>query len=734
MHKALLIYVMTAFSCCLLMGSSIAQNSESQEKVTIQSIIGKAEVKAANSGAWRDARAGMIVKMSWDVRTYVESSVELYFESGTVLKLGENSVINLSTILVDKNSNSSTSKIKVATGQLLANVSKLVNKKSEFSFETPTAVAAIRGTNLRLIVDKDKTILDVYEGRVRMRNKGSKKEIDVTTRNRAVVKNGESGVDLYKFEDVPKDTAAANSGKNPVSIPQDSVYTKTDSVKTPSDSIKTKTDTLTKKGLSPDEILKKEPIDTVKNDKKPPVQETKIIPDKKTEVSVTIDAPENNSVVTEGRITLRGTATAGAKVMAGSKAVVAKSDGSFSATLELVAGSNRIVVTAQSGTATAAAVLTVEYRQPRTLFLTLSQPAQNLSVDNPLIQIKGTTLSGAEVTVEGNGVTVAQDGSFSYQEHIPDEPGEYTIVITSRYNGKEVKEQRTIIYKPKREKMFLNVFKPVAGQIIKTNMLTVSGQSIGRSTIEVNGRRIITPDNGLFNADFALAEKDIGDYTLEITASDNDAGQEISKSITVMVDIKSPQINTNAPRVAIVSESQGATKLSFITIQAFDRTPQDVLNVKIKNNGASASYTMDPNDQERFSLDVGKNVYTIDAVDLAGNVSNAVNNQLFYLPGPLVIDVQEPADNNMTIDDLPPMPVNVGALMMNLVIKIDDGIGNIPETIRYCRVNTMNLKKGNNYQYTGKIEVKRGLNVFVVETEDIAGNKERKQFEVTIKD
>ena len=129
------------FCTCL---SVFSQSNTARERVTIKSIVGKAEVRSPKTGKWRPARIGMSVKMKWDVRTFVESSLELQFSTGTTLKLGENSVVNLSTLLQDKGAAATKSNVKVASGQVWANVKKLVSKKSKFSFETPTAVAAIR--------------------------------------------------------------------------------------------------------------------------------------------------------------------------------------------------------------------------------------------------------------------------------------------------------------------------------------------------------------------------------------------------------------------------------------------------------------------------------------------------------------------------------------------------------------------------------------------------------------
>jgi hypothetical protein len=78
------------------------------------------------------------------------------------------------------------------------------------------------------------------------------------------------------------------------------------------------------------------------------------------------------------------------------------------------------------------------------------------------------------------------------------------------------------------------------------------------------------------------------------------------------------------------------------------------------------------------------------------------------------------------------MPSNTGALSMDLEVEIEDGIGNVPETILYCRVNGVNLKETRNYVYVGKLPVKRGINSFLLEVEDRAGNREKKTFTISI--
>ena len=109
-------------------------------------LIGKVEVRSKATASWRPAKVGMTVKANWDIRSFMESEVEVTFENGSKVKIGENTVVTLSRLIYNKEKTSSKSTINIMTGKVWANVKKLTATQSEFDFETPTAVASIRGT------------------------------------------------------------------------------------------------------------------------------------------------------------------------------------------------------------------------------------------------------------------------------------------------------------------------------------------------------------------------------------------------------------------------------------------------------------------------------------------------------------------------------------------------------------------------------------------------------------
>jgi hypothetical protein len=67
----------------------------------IKTIIGKAEVRRLESGRWRSAYVGMKIKVDWEIRTHLESTLELSFKNGSIVKLGENSIVTISALLTN---------------------------------------------------------------------------------------------------------------------------------------------------------------------------------------------------------------------------------------------------------------------------------------------------------------------------------------------------------------------------------------------------------------------------------------------------------------------------------------------------------------------------------------------------------------------------------------------------------------------------------------------------------
>lgn len=792
----------------LVSGMLINSFGQTQERVVIKSMIGKVQIRTPKSGQWRPARVGMPVKMKWDIRTYVESSAELKFENGTVLKIGENSVVGLSKILQDKANGISKSDVKVATGQVWGNVKKLVNKNSSFNFETPTAVAAIRGTILGIDVSNGKTTVDVVEGKVAVRNKGSNKTVMVETGRRAVVKKGEDNIETMNTEasdPFVQDTALVDTVKKDTTIVDSTIIDSTLLDSTLIDSLADSlnvdsliTDSLLQDSLTSDTAITDTiPSDSIEIDTSASTDEA--------ELELAIEEPAKGDTVDDASVSVRGTVTEGAKVIVNNSPVTV-SGGKFSAdvaliegdnaieilaeldgqqarevvlivynpigqdveltisapsdgdtleapvvqvegtategsevtvngapvplsgnkfinSLSLMPGVNRIEVNAKLKTSSASEVINIYFDPPKDLFLSVVVPSKTTSTE---IVINGATTPGAEVSVDGNDVTVLPDGSFSYKYLIPDEEGDYSCEIISSYKGKEMVEVSTVTYEPEYEVKSL-VLNEVA---LKGDKISVSGVANPNSEIDINGFTMIAAPDGKFQYEISVSEKDIGDYVVEITATDERTGEEQSKATTVSIPVTNNVINTSTPSLSMVGQISKATKNSSLSFVATDLTPNDELVITINSD----ENEVESGEVLSYSLSDGENKITASAKDLAGNVSNTVTEVIYYLPGPLAIEINEPDESMFNIDDLPPMPKNTGSLRMDVEIEIDDGIGTTAseDQILYVKLNGALLQSKGNFRYTGSVAVYRGSNSFTVTAEDAAGNTAVKQFTVNI--
>jgi hypothetical protein len=184
-------------------------------------------------------------------------------------------------------------------------------------------------------------------------------------------------------------------------------------------------------------------------------------------------------------------------------------------------------------------------------------------------------------------------------------------------------------------------------------------------------------------------------------------------------------------------QSLKATRADKLTVCAYDRTPGDQITIQFQNNGRTEEYAVVSGECQTVNLDDGKNNYTVKAIDKAKNVSSEVSGSLPYLPGPIVIEIREPSENPLVIDDLPPMPKNVAASQVRIEVEIQDGIGNVPETIRYCRLvgegQALLMTGNNNYRYYTYIPLKLGSHAYFVQVEDLTGNIQTKRLDIIVK-
>jgi hypothetical protein len=115
---------------------------------------------------WKKAVINESLQSGEKVKTQDESRGEVAFADGSIIRIDANS--NLDIVELKKDKTGQAAAAKVWSGRVWASVNK-ASKKTKFELESPTAVAAVRGTVFRMSVADDKTTkVAVYSGEVKV--------------------------------------------------------------------------------------------------------------------------------------------------------------------------------------------------------------------------------------------------------------------------------------------------------------------------------------------------------------------------------------------------------------------------------------------------------------------------------------------------------------------------------------------------------------------------------------
>ncbi|MBN1983369.1 MAG: FecR domain-containing protein [Chitinivibrionales bacterium] len=587
-----------------------AEESSTTDFATVSEIIGTVQVQSDQSKQWSEVPIGKTLGIGAQLRTFLESSCELRFKSGSVLKIGENSVVELKSIIFDEHTNRIQTSISLHAGQLWANVKKLVNRISVYEVETPTSVAAIRGTRFGVFIINQQTIVDVYEGKIALRAKRFAGEKILVAETRAIIDQTDK-ISIQRLDEI-------------------------------------------KKGKLPQKWLQLQFHDPFTD---------------KTKSYDTTKTPDGSSAI--------------------------------------------------------------DPNQRAPLTLTLVSPQQGDTISQPQVTIMGSTAADAKLSASSMDVAVAPDGSFNAQIPIPDEQSSFSLLLTATRDKEQVQLERSFYYQPRIQGLRLEILSPLSGEKIKSTTLLVRGITTPGASIYVNEKSADVNRTGMFSAVMLLREEMIGTYTVTCRATSDRSAEELVKSVDVIVDNTIPMMNTSAPQLHSKGALTGATRQPFCTIQAFDKTPNDQIHCIITCNKKQMTAILTSGETVAIDLEEGINTISVKATDEAGNSSNALSGTLYFLPGHLSLDLRKPSQEELSLHDLPPMPGGTIA-KLTVEVMVNDELNTLPQTIKYCKINGTALQNAANYLYRGMVTIQRGTNAFLLEAEDIAGNKVQKRFTITI--
>jgi len=360
--------------------------------------MGMAAVPVSGSitDEWSDLRLGMAVGERCEIRTGPESEVRLEASGGTVVRVEENALVEVITLQAvtpkakAKDPTPETTlkvKFKLFYGNLVGNVKKLTRENPDVKFETPTALAAIRGTVIEVeAAKKSNTLIRAFDGTIRVAPIGRKNFVDVGDQKMVEVAPKQK---VLVVRDVPRGykrkAFLLRGEKAPAPVKKIKESKKSDKPKDPV-AVKLRLDL----GHIPD----------------------------------TLNCYAGDTVDIEGVVT-----PAGAKISVNGVAAVAGKDGVFKVSVPAQdSGTFTLHITAESETAAEAVIRTMRVAHVHTEARLIS-PAEGEVVRKPAVLVSGTAEPGSKVNVLGVTLNVKRDGTFSGEVKIPPREGAVKVQV-----------------------------------------------------------------------------------------------------------------------------------------------------------------------------------------------------------------------------------------------------------------------------------------------------------------
>lgn len=124
---------------------------------------GDADGRRGSSGQWDRLAAGDELDRLSVIRTYPASYLDLRLQTGTVVRVMEETLFSLSDL------GSERIEVDIREGEVISRVKRLAGEQ-EFFVQTPGAVAGVRGTELVLAVAPEETVVFGMSGSVEVSN------------------------------------------------------------------------------------------------------------------------------------------------------------------------------------------------------------------------------------------------------------------------------------------------------------------------------------------------------------------------------------------------------------------------------------------------------------------------------------------------------------------------------------------------------------------------------------
>ena len=133
-------------------------------------LTGRVEVQRSGKGEFKALAQGDMIKTRDVIRSGAASTAEFKWADGTRWKLMPDSEITVKKSTHNSVKRADQSQLKLSAGKVFVRIIKALQPASQFEVETPTAVAAVRGTIFSVEYKNGKSEIAVFKGHVAVRS------------------------------------------------------------------------------------------------------------------------------------------------------------------------------------------------------------------------------------------------------------------------------------------------------------------------------------------------------------------------------------------------------------------------------------------------------------------------------------------------------------------------------------------------------------------------------------
>jgi len=241
------------------------------------------------------------------------------------------------------------------------------------------------------------------------------------------------------------------------------------------------------------------------------------------------DPAANNVLTNQDEITIKGYVDPGSKMWIGKEEVAFSGDWTY--ILKLKEGKNKVIIEAVDDVGNKVNLGRNIVRDSTPPVLAIFNPQDKITVIDSNIMVEGSVEPGANLTVNGKGVS-SVGGVFSTQLKLTE--GENTITLVARDAAGNTKtEVRTVILDTNVNlKLDDGTMASAGKQVAKANF-TVSGKTDPGASVYINGEKIKVKNDGAFTYGMNLLE---GNNSIRVQAVDQYSN---TKTVEMWVVLKS---------------------------------------------------------------------------------------------------------------------------------------------------------------------------------------------------